>query len=189
MFSWDCSAAHADGLVCFMEKMRKFYGVPAKFSWQETGVGIISLNHNDVFYLILNDCMVRKLRAMNENGEISEHSAVRTAEDARQKFAIYGIPNHFYVKPAKLKNIQNTRFEQFLDSNSSVELDLASLESQIKSDTSQGLVPLMMTYTVRDHSTSLHEFPLVEKICKSYGNSPQNPSNKNLRNLPIRQRD
>jgi hypothetical protein len=157
-----------------MEKMRKFYGVPGKFSWQETGVGIISLNHNDVFFLILNDCMVRKLRAMNENGEISEESPVRTAEDARQKFAIYGIPNNFYVKPAKLKNIQNSRFEQFLDSNSSVELDLTSLESQITSDVSQGLIPLMMTYTVRSYSTSLQELPLVEKICKTHGN----PNNK-----------
>lgn len=116
-FSWDCSAAHADSMVVLSEKLRRLYEIPDKFSYGNSGVGIVTISQNDSFFLCLNDAIQKRLKAIAK--ETSSEKDVRNS----RKFSVYGISNEYFIKPLKMKDIHNFSYEAFQDSKNSVALD------------------------------------------------------------------
>jgi len=148
-FSWDCSAAHADSMVVLSEKLRRLYNIPERFSYGNSGVGVITVGQNDCFFLSLNDAIHKRL-----NASAKETNTTKDMKNVKN-FSVYGVPNEYFLKPLKMKNIHNTRNEMFENSNGSLALDLEKLEGSIKNDSENGLHPLLMIYTIRDLQTSI----------------------------------
>ena len=160
-FSWDASAAHADSLIILMEKLRKLYNLPDKFAYKDNGIGYISQNFNDSFFIALHDSISRK------NSQFEDE--IQLTNSTERNFVVYGLPNKEIQKPQKIKNIHNYHFEKFIKSSKDVALDQKDLERSIATDLEIGNTPLIIIYTIRSLEQSLQEVDELTSICTKHG--------------------